>query len=119
LFRAIKRVTRPAAPDKMPKFLQPLRERVSNSQLLESAGLRSERRAQRAATLASVLRSCVSIVVFSIAFLLVLSELQINLAPFIAGTSIVGVAVAFGAQNVIKDYLSGLLMLFEDQYGVG
>ena len=66
-----------------------------------------------------MLRSCVSITVFSIAFLLVLSEVQIDLAPFIAGTSIVGVAVAFGAQNIIKDYLSGLLMLFEDQYGVG
>jgi small-conductance mechanosensitive channel len=119
LFRVIKRITRPVNADKMPRFLQPVRERVTSSGLLESAGPRSERRAQRAATLASVLRSCVSITVFSIAFLLVLSEVQINLAPFIAGTSIVGIAVAFGAQNVIKDYLSGLLMLFEDQYGVG
>jgi small-conductance mechanosensitive channel len=118
-FRVIKRITRPVDSTKMPRFLQPVRERVTSSSLLESAGLRSERRAQRAATLASVLRSCVSIIVFSIAFLLVLSEVQINLAPFIAGTSIIGVAVAFGAQNVIKDYLSGLLMLFEDQYGVG
>jgi small-conductance mechanosensitive channel len=118
LFRVIKRITRPAA-GKLPGFLVPLRERVSSSGLLETAGLRSERRAQRAATLASVLRSCVSIVIFSIAFLLVLSEVQIDLAPFIAGTSIVGIAVAFGAQNIIKDYLSGLLMLFEDQYGVG
>jgi moderate conductance mechanosensitive channel len=119
LNRLIKRITRPVDPAKLPKFLQPVRERVSTSMLLESSGLRFERRAQRAATLASVLRSCVSIVVFSIAFLLILSEVQIDLAPFIAGTSIVGVAVAFGAQNVIKDYLSGLLMLFEDQYGVG
>jgi small-conductance mechanosensitive channel len=119
LNRLIKRITRPVDPAKLPKFLQPVRERVSSSTLLETTGLRSERRAQRAATLASVLRSCVSIVVFSIAFLLILSEVQIDLAPFIAGTSIVGVAVAFGAQNVIKDYLSGLLMLFEDQYGVG
>jgi moderate conductance mechanosensitive channel len=119
LFRLIKRVTRPVNAAKMPRFLQPVRERVSSSGLLESAGLRSERRVQRAATLASVLRSCVSITVFSIAFLLVLSEVKIDLAPFIAGTSIVGIAVAFGAQNVIKDYLSGLLMLFEDQYGVG
>ncbi len=119
LFRVIKRITRPVDAGKLPKFLQPVRERVSSSGLLESSGLRSERRAQRAATLASVLRSCVSIIVFSIAFLLVLSEVQIDLAPFIAGTSIVGIAVAFGAQNIIKDYLSGLLMLFEDQYGVG
>ncbi len=119
LFRVINRVTRPALPGKLPSFLQPVRERVTSSPLLESAGLRSERRAQRAATLASVLRSCVSIIIFSLTFLLVLSEVQIDLAPFIAGTSIIGVAVAFGAQSIVKDYLSGLLMLFEDQYGVG
>lgn len=119
LFRLIKRITRPVDPATLPKFLQPLRDRVATSSLIESAGLRSERRNQRAATLASVLRSCVSIIVFSIAFLLILSELQINLVPFIAGTSIVGVALAFGAQSIVKDYLSGLLMLFEDQYGVG
>jgi small conductance mechanosensitive channel len=61
----------------------------------------------------------VSITLFALAFLLILSELDIDLAPFVAGTSIIGVAVAFGAQNIIKDYLSGMLMLFEDQYGVG
>jgi small conductance mechanosensitive channel len=119
LFRLIKRITRPVNAQQLPRFVQPLRERVTSSGLLETAGLRSERRVQRAATLASVLRSCVSITVFSIAFLLILSEVQIDLAPFIAGTSIVGIAVAFGAQNIVKDYLSGLLMLFEDQYGVG
>jgi small conductance mechanosensitive channel len=66
-----------------------------------------------------VLKSAVSITIFSIAFLLVLGELQVNLAPFIAGTSIVGVALGFGAQNIVKDFLSGIFMLLEDQYGVG
>ena len=94
--RAIKRLVRPMA-----------------------SGLRSERRNQRAATIGSVLRSAVSFTILLIAFLLVLSELRVNLAPFIAGTSIVGVALAFGAQNIVKDFLSGMFMMLEDQYGVG
>jgi small conductance mechanosensitive channel len=66
-----------------------------------------------------VLKSAMSATIFVVAFLLILSELQINLAPFIAGTSIVGVALGFGAQNIVKDFLSGMFMLLEDQYGVG
>jgi small conductance mechanosensitive channel len=89
------------------------------SAVLGSTGLLSERRAQRAATVGSVLKSAVSFIVFLIAFMLILSEVDINLAPFIAGTSIVGVALAFGAQNIVKDFLSGMFMIFEDQYGVG
>ena len=84
-----------------------------------AVGLRSERRSQRAATVGSVLKSAVSFTILLIAFLLILSELRVNLAPFIAGTSIVGVAVAFGAQNIVKDFLSGMFMMLEDQYGVG
>ena len=84
-----------------------------------AVGLRSERRSQRAATVGSVLKSAVSFTILLIAFLLILSELRVNLAPFIAGTSIVGVALAFGAQNIVKDFLSGMFMMLEDQYGVG
>jgi small conductance mechanosensitive channel len=58
-------------------------------------------------------------VIFVIAFMTILSEVGIDLAPFIAGTSIIGVAVAFGAQNIVKDFLSGMFMMLEDQYGVG
>src|SRR5262249_62355031 len=87
--------------------------------ILESTGLMSERRNQRAATIGSVLKSAVSFTVFVIALLLILSDLGVNLAPFIAGTSIVGVALGFGAQNIVKDFLSGMFMMLEDQYGVG
>jgi small-conductance mechanosensitive channel len=48
-----------------------------------------------------------------------LGTLGINLAPLIAGAGIVGVAVGFGAQNLVRDFLSGIFMLLEDQYGVG
>jgi small conductance mechanosensitive channel len=50
---------------------------------------------------------------------MVLSELRVNVGPLIAGAGIVGVALGFGAQSLVSDFLSGLFMLFEDQYGVG
>jgi small conductance mechanosensitive channel len=79
----------------------------------------SERRAQRARTLGSVLQSTASIVVTSIAVLLILDDLGVNIAPFIASAGVVGVALGFGAQSLVKDFLSGTFMLLEDQYGVG
>jgi small conductance mechanosensitive channel len=118
LRRMIDRAVRPVRGE-VPRILRPFKERLANSSFLESAGLLSERRAQRAATLGSVLKSAASAVIFVIAFLLVLSELQIDLAPFIAGTSIIGVALGFGAQSIVKDFLAGMFMLLEDQYGVG
>ena len=77
------------------------------------------RRAQRAKTVGSVLRSVASLTVGTIVVLLVLDSLGINLAPFIASAGIVGVALGFGAQTLVKDFLTGLFMLAEDQYGVG
>ncbi|MCL2453733.1 MAG: mechanosensitive ion channel family protein [Micrococcales bacterium] len=77
------------------------------------------RRAQRARTVGSVLRSGASLLVTTIVGLLVLDALDINLAPFIASAGIVGVALGFGAQSLVKDFLTGLFMLIEDQYGVG
>ncbi len=119
LHRMINRLVKPVEAGSVPKILAPLKERVAQSSLLESSGLLSERRHQRAATIGSVLKSFVSFVVFGIGFMLVLSELGFDLGPFLAGTSIVGVALGFGAQNVVKDFLSGMFMIFEDQYGVG
>jgi small conductance mechanosensitive channel len=53
------------------------------------------------------------------ATMLVLGELGINLAPILASAGVVGIALGFGAQNLVKDFLSGVFMLLEDQYGVG
>jgi small conductance mechanosensitive channel len=86
---------------------------------LESPLLLSERRQQRMDTVASVLRSVASVAIFAIAIALVLDELGVNLAPIVASAGIVGVAVGFGAQNLVKDFLSGMFMIMEDQYGVG
>ena len=119
LHRLINRIIRPVHVGEVPRILRPFKERAENSTLLESTGLLSERRTQRAATIGSVLKSAVSFTLLVICALLILSELEINLAPFIAGTSIVGVALGFGAQNIVKDFLSGMFMMLEDQYGVG
>jgi small-conductance mechanosensitive channel len=73
----------------------------------------------RAQTIGQVLRSVATAIVFAIASLLVLGELGINLGPLLAGAGIAGVAIGFGAQSLVKDFLSGIFMLLEDQYGVG
>ncbi|PVU83923.1 mechanosensitive ion channel protein MscS [Cellulomonas sp. WB94] len=92
----------------------------TGSSLLRRVGpLASARRVQRARTVGSVLRSTATIVVGTLVFLLVLDTVGMNIAPFIASAGIVGVAVGFGAQSLVKDFLSGVFMLLEDQYGVG
>jgi len=83
---------------------------------LPGAAVRSTGRAR---TLAGVAASVVRIVVWSVAGLLVLDQLGINLGPLLAGASIVGVALGFGAQSLVRDFLSGFFILAEDQYGVG
>ena len=79
----------------------------------------TERHEQRARALGSILRSAVSIVVFGIAALTILGDLGFNLTPLLLSTTVLGVALGFGAQNLIRDYLAGILMLVEDHYGVG
>jgi small conductance mechanosensitive channel len=77
------------------------------------------RAARRAQTLGHVLHSIVAVTVWSIAALSVLGELGINLGPLIAAAGIAGVALGFGAQSLVKDFLAGIFLLVEDQYGVG
>ena len=84
-----------------------------------AAAAAADRSSQRARTLGSVLRSLCTAVVGVTALIMVLSEFGVDLAPILASAGIVGIAVGFGAQNLVKDFLSGMFMLFEDQYGVG
>jgi small-conductance mechanosensitive channel len=79
----------------------------------------AERRHQRVRALGSILRSAASVTVFGIAGVVVLGDLGINLAPLLASAGVVGIAIGFGAQNLVRDYLAGIFMLLEDQYGVG
>jgi small conductance mechanosensitive channel len=73
----------------------------------------------RATTIAAVLISLFRGIVWVVAFLTILGIFGINLAPFVATATVIGAAVGFGAQSLVRDFLSGLLILAEDQYGVG
>ncbi|MCD6639679.1 MAG: mechanosensitive ion channel family protein [Nocardioides sp.] len=77
------------------------------------------RRVQRAQTMGTLLKSIVSGVVFAVIVTMMLSELGANIGPILASAGILGVAIGFGAQSLVKDFLSGIFMIFEDQYGVG
>ncbi|WP_405592612.1 mechanosensitive ion channel family protein [Streptomyces sp. NBC_01190] len=79
----------------------------------------AERRRQRSAAIGSVLKSMASFVILGTAALTVLSVLKINLAPLLASAGVAGVAIGFGARNLVTDFLSGVFMILEDQYGVG
>lgn len=78
-----------------------------------------ERRVSRINTLSSVAKSAAGIFVWAWAALAILSELGVNVAPLIASAGVAGVALGFGAQSLVKDFLSGIFMLLEDQYGIG
>ena len=77
------------------------------------------RRHQRAQTMGSVLKSIVTGLTFGVVSVMVLAKMGVEVAPIIASAGIVGVALGFGAQNLVKDFLSGVFMILEDQYGVG
>lgn len=87
--------------------------------IIQTGTLATERRRQRAETVSSVLESVATGVIFTVAMLMSLSELGVNIAPLIASAGIIGVALGFGAQSLVKDFLSGIFMVIEDQYGVG
>ncbi len=86
---------------------------------LLSTGPVNMRTGQRARTIGAVLRSLTTAAIWTIATLMVLAEFNLNLGPLIAGAGIVGVALGFGAQSLVRDFLTGIFMLLEDQFGVG
>ena len=92
---------------------------VNALQLKTPLRRQSERADNRALTLAAVLTSVFKLVVWVVAVLTILGVLGINLAPFVATATVIGAAVGFGAQSLVKDFLSGMLIIVEDQYGVG
>lgn len=81
--------------------------------------LRFNHTRQRAATLGQVGGQIAAGIIWFVAALLVLDQLGFNLAPLLAGAGVVGIAIGFGAQRLIRDYLNGFFIILEDQYGVG
>ena len=86
---------------------------------VQDSGLASQRQSQRASTIGSVLSSVSTVVIWAVAILMIVSELGYNVAPVLASAGIAGVALSFGAQSLVKDYLSGIFMVAEDQLGIG
>ncbi len=77
------------------------------------------RRKQRAGTMSGVLKSIVTFIVVAVVGTMVLSEIGVDIAPIIASAGILGIALGFGAQSLVKDFLAGIFIFIEDQYGVG
>lgn len=78
-----------------------------------------ERRSQRAETIGSLLTSLVSVVVVVIVIIYVLKYMNVDVAPLLTSVGILGVAIGFGAQQLIRDFLAGIFITIEDQYGIG
>jgi small-conductance mechanosensitive channel len=116
--RAISRIIKQVTTIKGPQSIADLADKLgsSNSRRDELLGDRSEKRAE---TLTGVLQHVAGIVIYTVAFMLVLSSFNVNLAPILASAGIAGIAIGFGAQNLVQDYLAGIFILLEDQYGVG
>jgi len=77
------------------------------------------RSAARAETITTVLRSIATGIIGTIAFIQILEVIGWNLGPLLAGAGVAGVALGFGAQSLVRDFLSGIFMIIEDHFGVG
>jgi small conductance mechanosensitive channel len=92
--------------------------RASNRVVLKAFGS-SDRRDQRSSTISTVLNTIASVFIWGTAILLALTVVGVNIGPLLASAGIVGVALGFGAQTLVKDYISGIFLIIEDQYGIG
>ena len=79
----------------------------------------AKRQAERARTIGTVFSSTFNAAIWIIAIGMILGEFGFNLGPVIASAGVIGVALGLGAQTLVRDVLSGIFMLVEDQYGVG
>ncbi len=111
--RLVARATRAEPPERL------LGSRRVAKVVFGGTGVYSERRALRATTLGSLLKSIVTAVIGVIVVVMALDILGYPVGPLLASAGIAGIALGFGAQNLVKDFLSGIFMLLEDQYGVG
>jgi moderate conductance mechanosensitive channel len=108
LFKLVNRVVKQAEAGVLP-------DRLSD----RFASANATRRVQRAKTMGDLLKSVLTGILVAVFGTMILDQVGVNIAPIIASAGIVGVALGFGAQSLVKDFLSGVFMIFEDQYGVG
>lgn len=92
---------------------------VDTTSEMQAAPYVNARAVQRTRTLGTVGRAIITWTVVVIALILILSQLSVDLAALLTSAGIVAAGLAFGAQNIVKDILNGIFMVFEDQLGVG
>ncbi len=93
--------------------------RIAEADLIPGPNRSLERQRERARTAGSVLRSTSNATIWLITSTMVLGQLGLDLGPLVASAGVIGVALGLGAQTIVRDVLSGIFMLVEDQYGVG
>jgi small-conductance mechanosensitive channel len=93
--------------------------RIADADLIPGPKRSGARQKERAKTTGTVLKSTLNGTIWLIAIFMILSEFGLNLGPLIASAGVIGVALGLGAQTLVRDILSGIFMLVEDQYGVG
>ena len=91
----------------------------ANNRIVRQAFGSNQRRDQRSSTISSVLNTVTSVIIWGTAILMSLTVVGVNIAPLLASAGIAGVALGFGAQTLVKDYISGIFLIVEDQYGIG
>ena len=103
------------------RSIRRLADRIDGAGTMRLKGLAeiNPRAAARAQTVSAVLRSMTTGVISIFAIVYILGALGVNLGPLIAGAGVAGLAIGFGAQSLVRDFLSGIFILVEDQYGVG
>jgi small-conductance mechanosensitive channel len=115
--RGIKRGVRKAAKSAQKERLGNTRKNARTHELTDI--LMGERREQRAEAIGQLLKSSAQIMIWGTTSLLVLTRLGVDVGPLLASAGVVGVALGFGAQTLVKDYLAGIFLIIEDQFGVG
>lgn len=115
--RVIRRFSKRIEGSEQSGRLKKMREKTPGV-FLDTGGV-NMRAAARAQTIGIVLRSLCTGLIWTFAFIYVLGALGLDLGPLLAGAGVAGVALGFGAQSLVRDFLSGTFMLIEDQFGVG
>ncbi len=119
LHRLVRRAIRKFVSGLSAQGLERLTSVRAKGPLASTKPLDLRRATMRTETIGGVLRSLASVAIWTVALLMIVGEFGVSLGPLIAGAGIVGVALGFGSQRLVQDFLSGIFMILEDQYGVG
>ena len=114
----IRRSVKNLAKDKSRERLVKFKKRTGLSKL-ETSENPSYRTVQRAETIGTALRGVATFSIITASILLVIATYNIELGPIFAGAGLLGIVIGFGAQTMIRDFLAGIFIIFEDWYGVG